>query len=194
MKAIQDNGYKLITQTVRKYYKYSETPFIQPTLTWDGIIGNDYFAVAIGHVYGSREAFKAFDNVASTFSDDYGGDAGNFWQKFWFNNPTRITNLEYIAHTSQGLTWTTNATVQYSDDGSTWTDVTQIARQSATGTNTWDISSSTINQFHKYWRVYCAARSVIAQINITATQKIVTEGTSSDYDFYEDVVEYKAVA
>lgn len=184
----------LIPQTTRKYYKYTETPFVQPTLTWDGLIGNDYFAVATGHAYSSRDIYRAFDNVASTYSDDYGAGAGNFWQEFYFNNPTRITNLEYIPYTSTGLTWTTAATVQYSDDGSTWTDATTITRQSATGTNTWDISSSTTNQFHKYWRVYCAARSVIAQINITATQKVVTEGTSSDYDYYLDLDEYKVVA
>lgn len=165
----------------------SETQFVQPILSSNGTPGGSSFAVfcsSYESTYG-RDAWMAFD--------------GNKTSQGWFaSGPASISNPEYIGWynptpikvTSLDVTNAVNdydytakgGKVQYSDDGTNWTDETTWTNNNTTAWATWTIAVNA-NTFHKYWRLYVTNSSSqlgICEISINA----IAEATIATNDVW----------
>lgn len=134
-----------------------ETDFVQPSLTSNGIIGKDNFAVlADSEIDKNRPAWKAFDGnitLNDTETDQWHSDLGQpHWIEFYNKNPLKVKTIEVYngADNVLPLNWE----FQYSIDGlSNWTTI-------VSGTNTvlekngkWNIEVNS-NEFYNYYRLY----------------------------------------
>lgn len=208
MKAITDSGYKFIPQTVRKYYKYNDTVFTNPVLSWNGLLGGASFAVA-GANYSSYEAWHLFDGNTSTIfvPSARTGAIGDTHLIFYNPDPLKITRFT-MTNRNTNVSAPRAGSVYFSNNGLNWYPIpnSDWVNDVTTSLSTWYIDFVNNNYYNYYkiqftsWDYSSAAARALAEIslsqgstNLTMVRTII-EGTESDYDFYEDVVEYKAVA
>ena len=187
------NDYKAIKETVRKYYKYTYTSWTQPTLSANGTLGGSSFAVEAETIVGSsHDAFHALDNTGWI-----GARTTNVLPYYIFYNPKplKISNLSFSYVTYLLVTcWILNFELYGSNDGSAWTFITQCNNPNPdTSPISHNISVST---GYKYFKIVPLTSKnyypAITNLVITAQEENVTESTSSDYDFFKDIDEYKA--
>ena len=193
MKAVKDfyediDVYSLPKGAGRKYYKYES--WTQPTLSSNGTIGGGSFAVtasAESQASGDPpyKAWEAFDKNSYTY---WRSGQTSAWLEFYNPEPLRVTNLQY----ANTYCYPTQGTVIASNDNSNWDTLTTWTNNSI---DTFNIDLSSNTNTYLYYRV------VVNQVNtdyvhcqeLTITAQKVVEGTSSDYDFYEDVDVYYGI-
>lgn len=189
------NNYSLPKEVIRKYYKYVYEPFVQPVLTSNGVAGGDNFAAfASGEWNTNTPAWKAFDGVKD---DLFNAWIARTYSPAWLGcyNPMPL-NL-YGVYFTNTYECPTAGIIQVSNDGVTWTDAQSYTNSNTTLGATWYVQLAAPVTNVKYVRNYITEPvggiPRIAEMELDATERTVTEGTSSDYDFYKDVDVYKAI-
>lgn len=194
MKALSTNGIEASKQFAeRKYYKN----FVQPTLSSNGTIGGDSFAVQASaettHSTAGGKAWNAFDNDSNTY---WGSGGTGRTQSIIMYNPQGL-RVDKITVTN----WHNNRTatagnVYSSNDGSNWVLSCYWKNSDSTGDSSWVVDVGSLG-FYKYTKFETTAGNwdiqgyfAFNQITLTA----VLQGTESDYDFYEDVYNYKVLS
>lgn len=196
MKAIKDgNVYKVAKSTKRNYYKN----WTQPTLTSN--TSNSSFVLS--DQKSGADAFRAFDSDTNGTGWGVQGTAGSFSGKsYWLQmvsdvglNITNIaiTNRKVSDNSTQAIT---KGYVQISNNGTSWTTVTNWTNSNTGGGATWNIPIS-YSGFYKYIRLYVTDATtsnsgnhiLVMNIKLTAT----VQGTSSDYSSYKDMPIYYVV-
>lgn len=184
------NEYKAIKETVRKYYKYTYTSWTQPTLSANGTLGGSSFAVEAESNYSDYPAYHALDSTG------WVGQRSTLPYFIFYNpKPLKVSNLTFSKGSYLFIScWILNFELYGSNDGSTWTFITQCNNPNP---NTSPVSHNiSVSTGYKYYKIVPLTRKndypAIANLVITAQEENVTESTSSDYDFYKDIDEYKA--
>lgn len=170
----------------RKYYKYTYTDWAQPTLTANGTVGGDSFAVEATTSSSSYPAYKAFDNtngywIANTVSA---------YTTFYNPKPLKVTNLHVKNPNYSDHNYASLAGVIYgSDDNSNWVEIAQYTNSVLGNLAEWDIDLSTNTKFYKYHKIQNTKSNKdwvgFAEITITAKEVTPVESTIDDYDYYE---------
>lgn len=121
-------------------------PWENPKLSANGTIGGSTFAVtSTGDAgpSGDNPIWHAFDkNESTTFFDRCGSDATEdmLTITMYNPNPVKLTSVTV----TPGYWEFKTAILQYSDNGSSWTDLVTIGNSANTISH---------NGFHKYWRM-----------------------------------------
>ena len=154
--------------------------FTQPTLTSNGVLGGDAFAVTQSTSYSGTKAYMCFDNNSST--PEWHATAGLPQYVIFYNpNPLKVSALEIIPYTkgtAPSDNWVSGK-VYGSNDNSTWTELATFTQASKTNPNV-TVNSANEYYYHKveftatkYYRSASNPPSgyfvVMEQINITAT-------------------------
>ena len=179
-------------KTVRHYYKYQYSSWTRPNLTSDGTLGGDSFACAGGNA----NPYLAFDGNTSTYLQIYTNAETTKTLYFYNPNPLKITSLTFSYYSGTQIQ---EATIYGSNDYSNWDEI--ISYTNNANPNTVTFPNNTLP--YKYYKLYVikAAGSAgylgyilsdINEITFVAQERTAVESTSSDYDFYVDVDEYKA--
>lgn len=173
-------------KTVRKYFKYTYEPWEMPALTANGTIGGGNYACAASTTY-TGYAYYAFDNNTAT---GWYGNANGDWITFYSPVPIKVSSI-YIDtvpyYGSNGFD------IYGSNDNSTFT---YLASGSIpiNSSGTVDVNATSAYQYIRVTTTSVnVGRSGFDEIKINATQQTITPGTSSDYDFYIDVDEFRDV-
>lgn len=184
----------------KKYYKYSYRTFVQPTLTSNGFLGGRDFACSSlvirpnnGYIYSRPNAYLAFDGKNNTAWVSW--VSGIFVERYlyWYNpNPLNITQLNVLFTDRSGEDRTDSgydhrSNILYgSNDGIIWDVVQNFGATSGQRDVTFTITNT---NYYKYFKLYVELVGVtykdglrIANVNITATERVETESTESDYD------------
>lgn len=191
-----------ILKSTRKYYKYSISSWTQPVLTSDGLIGGYSMAVASSRApYSTNDVYRAFDSDTSTrwYPAGTGSTGIPIILTIYTPENINITNLQFM--NAANANNAPNAfTVYGSNDNTSFTQLGSFTNSVQTSNATWNVDLSSNTGYYQYykieftqWNGAATGGRGIKEIDITATQKTITEGTSSDYDFYEDVNAYMAV-
>lgn len=182
-------------ETVRKYYKYVDTPWSQPVLTENGTLGGSSFAVNANRVNTTQGGYPycAFDNVPNTGYSPSGSGWENYGIFYFYNpNPLNVTTLNLINHSDLITGYLpSDLIIKGSNDYTNWTSI-----QTFTGlSGVINVNVNNSNYYKYYSLEFTGSQGSnqiwIGQINITATQLVVQESTEDDYDFYKDVEVYK---
>ena len=189
-------------QTVRKYYKYVDTAFTTPVLSGDGLLGGYMFAVE-GLSRGTNYAWHLFDGSTSTIFSPYNqnGAIGDTHLIMFNPDLLNITNLAMTNRSATSAAAVRAGDILVSNDNTTYTKITSFTNDVTSPLATWNIDLSSNTGFYNYYKIQFTvwdynstyARS-LAEIDITATQRQVILSDESDYDYYEDVNAYMAVA
>jgi len=173
--------YKLVKETIRKYYKY--VTWTQPVLTSNN--SSDIMWVSASNE-GQGAAFNAFDDNVSSTNWCTSNNITTAYLYVNINENIYISSISVTGYTN--VYGHTDTITIYSNDieiGATKTyNYSQSNIQTWTFNSPVKVSSLTFKGTGLTW-------TCIPNITITA-QKVIN-GTSSDYDFYEDEYKYKLV-
>lgn len=151
---------KIYPPSSLELYKKETFSFVQPTLSSNGTIGGNSFAVSASSELDSpRLAYCAFDNATDSTGESkcwHSAQGLPAWIQFYNPQPLKISKLTITNRGDSGA-YLTNFGLAYSDDGATFTEF-------YTGTHSapsaYGVHSVSINQdFHKYWRINCYTSS-----------------------------------
>ena len=190
-----NNIIKLPCEVVRKYYKYQYSNWTQPTLTANGTMGGNSFACnQIASHTSSTLAFRCFNGDVSSSGETNRWQVNSvntsswYWLSWYNPQPLNITKL--VITNAEASYCVKNYIIQGSDNNSNWVDIVSGTNTNTNGLSQWTINMSNNEKAYKYHRIYCqpnnGASLQIAEITITATQRITTNGTKDNHDFYED--------
>lgn len=189
-----------IKQTVRKYYKYVDTPWIQPVATGNydnnplkvfGELGGNNFAVLVDSYWDARvTAYRMFEVSTSWWQTASGT---SHFVEFYNPNPLKVSNISITNISASGYN-STGGTVYGSSDGITWTTIKTFTSITTVST-TWNIDLSSNTNVYKYYKVDFTSpqQMAILNFNVTAIQQTAVEATQDDYDFYKDEEVYKLI-
>lgn len=187
MKAYKSgNTYKLVKGTIRKYYKYVSDAWTQPVMTSNGSLGGSEFAVE------QSPNTNTSTYVMFTQNGNYLCPLNNsfiLYHPFGLN----ITSFYRTTSSTYYVSWMDTFYISFSNDGENWSPETAVSvSYAATTTTIFDYEG-----YYKYTKIRpyhtgAGAPYAIGKVTITATALTVQEATSSDYDFYKDIDEYKA--
>lgn len=167
------------------------SPWTQPVLSSNGVIGGESFAVsASSELDSGRMAYHAFDGVMTNNNAVgcwHSGQGFPSWLQFYNPLPLKVEKLTITNRTSDG-SYLNNYSLAYSDDGETFTEFASgVSPTQADGT------SFTVNVnagWHKYWRINCRSASgnnsgytAIGEVTVQANE--VTEGTADDHNYVD---------
>ena len=120
------------------------------------------------------------------------GDSALFWSDELYLQFTNAANSNNAPNAF---------TIYASNDNSSYSQLGSFTNTVQTANATWDVDLSSNTGFYQYYKVEftqwngaSTGGRGVKEIVITATQKTITEGTSSNYDYYEDINEYMAIA
>lgn len=187
--------YKVVQKTERKYYKN----WTQPILT--GNNSNPDFVISANVNEG--DAYVSFDGIKSNAGWGPKGSAGSFsgltsWCQMTCSDAINITK---ITITNRNPGDNTNQAImsgswQVSEDGINWITVNNWTNNNTIFGSSWDINLN-YSGFYRYNRLYVYSGTTTASGNWICVGEVEltarTKGTSSDYDYYEDVPIYKAI-
>lgn len=187
---------------VRKYYKYVDTAFTTPVLSDDGLLNGYMFAVE-GLPRGTNYAWHLFDGSTSTAFSPYNqtGAIGDTHLIMFNPDLLNITNLAMTNRSATSGAAVRAGDILVSDDNTTYTKITSFTNDVTAPLATWNIDLSSNTGFYNYYKIQFTVwdynstyARALAEIGITATQRQVILSDESDYDYYEDVNAYMAVA
>lgn len=141
--------------------------FVQPVLSANGTIGGDSFAVGAS----VNEAYKAFDNSASSYCNRLNADQ---WLEWYNPQPLCIGQVKWQA--SGNVYMQRAGLLQYSDDNAAW--ITAVEWTNSDSTNPFTIQVGETHGSHKYWRLYftqkgtSSGNSDVSNLVLTATYQL----------------------
>lgn len=173
---------------MRKYYKYTYSSWTRPNLS---TYTNGTFTVSANKEtqYNSNpyKAWEAFDNSSSTF---WRSGTTSGWIMFKNKNPLNVTSLTW----GYLYNYPTSGTVEVSNNGVDFTEIKTWTNNSGAD---FTINLTNNTEYYNYYKVNINGVNTdvihLCELGITATEKVVIEGTASDYDFYEDIDVYKTI-
>lgn len=196
--------YKLPVQNVTKYYKYTYTPFTQPTLTSNGTIGGSSFAV--------NAVYAGYNRGASSSQayEAFRPNTGNIWFycdewkssvaiQMYFPQPMNITNFHFKVPWTWGGSGGAENTKLYAGEYQNSRDilVKDIGFVSEGGTYDSVISN---NHYYQHYTLYVENQGRpdndqldISDIYIQGNLRGVTIGTSNNYDYIVIESTFKAL-
>lgn len=175
---------KAVTKIVRKYYKYVYNPWVRPNLSDFGVLGGDSFACA-GGSYSLWHIFDGVDNYGQLWSTN------EDTRTLTIYNPKPI-QINSVSWTNKYSTYLGEVTWSGSNDGVNYTTIITFSNMSSAASQTKTFPANSgyykyfkmrVNVFHDY--------GDIDEMTFNATVQNIVESTVSDYDFYEDVDDYK---
>lgn len=189
-----DNLY-VVTTKCKKYYK--NIPFVQPTLSSNGVIGGDSFAVASQSQHEANEPWHAFRNAYD--GTVYFLSGKTLSQNLYIYNPNPIKVNKFIVQ-NRGIDgsclvdWRVYYKDEYGDTvGSGWAQCASgTTSNHALGASN-DLVIHDGVGFHKYWCIQAVSctggnNDYWAASRITLDAQEIVEGTAGDYDRDEYVV------
>lgn len=121
--------------------------------------------ISSGAVSG-QDAYKAFDGNTGTYYESSTKATSGSWIGYVFPTPVEVSRLVHVHR--QAIDAAQTMKVQYSDDGSTWSDTgTTYIQPAAAGTETVNIIRSGA---HRYWRTYLVSTSTAQRLYIYEIQ------------------------
>lgn len=191
---------KAVKETVRKYYKYQYSEWVQPTLSGYGTPYVSDLAVTASITVSSYEVWKAFDKNTSTFYilksvSNPTGVTANIITK----NQLNVTTMVFKNRAASNYAITGVIIYGLKKDGTVLYQKSYSNTSYGAGAE-WTVDMSDNTQYCDYYQIYCtggqyggSASTSLAELYITATQRIPVPSDESDYDFYEDVDVYELV-
>lgn len=201
-------AYQLVTTTERKYYKYATSGLntnprssgggqpIYPYLDNFALLGNSSgMGVKASKYYSTNYPWHAFDGASNTAWASSGGYPT--WIAWSFPLPC---NMQTVYITNYTANFPRGGSIDYSDDGENWTEI-KTWTSSAGASEEWTISVNGMpyaNPYHQYYRLKITSGSNnnyvdVRNITVYGTWRSTRNGTSSNYDFYEDKLKYKCI-
>ena len=181
---------KLIKDKIRKYYKYVTitTSWTQPTLSSNGTLGGDSFAVATSD--NSNTAYYAINGTGSGWINNN----VNSYYIFYNPIPLCVTQITFSGLYAYMSIYIKSFDLYGSNDNNSWTLI-QSFSGGTEAAKTYIVNNSNSYKYYKIMATDINYYAAIVDLYITADEQITTieEATSSDYDFYEDVDVYEAV-
>lgn len=194
----------------RHYYKTVNVPveytdWVQPTLTNNGILGGNSFAVSCDSVFESWQPWLAFRNMYSATEYFHSGYGQPHWITIYNPKPLKVSSIKIQNRGIDG-SCLLNYEIRVSNDNNIWVSI-----KSGTMTNTAlgaenTVTISTQNHY-RYWQIRslsCIGGNndywASSRITIVA-QELVHESytyemevsENDDYDRYEDVPDYEHI-
>ena len=196
--------YKLVTTTERKYYKYSDTDITYPAANTDipfltnfSLLGNNSgLGVKATSYYAANNAYY-YPWWAFTNNNNQAWVTNNGYPNRIAWSTPELFKPSYVEVKNATANFPRAGSLDYSDNGEDWTTV-QSWTSSGGASAVWTITPpSDYAGFHKYYSLYITSGSNatfndVFLITCVGTYRKITEGTPSDYDYYEDVVNYKS--
>lgn len=152
--------------------------FTQPTLSANGTLGGDSFAVYASNNHENYPIWQAFDGNSSTNWLTDSALSSQFPVSVILYNPVaiKVTNIALTNRTSYA-TYATAGNVYGSNDNSTYTLISSFTNTSATTAGaTWNIDLSSNSEHYKYYKIEFTSATFsnsgnfgLAEVNITAT-------------------------
>lgn len=188
---------KAFKQTVRKYYKYIISTYLQPTLTGNGVWGSSDTAVkeTVGNISTtySGPVYGCFNGVNSVSANNW----ANLDFRFYSKIPLKITQIKLL----QGVMAqaTKGGKFYYSKDDSSWIQCGSFTGQPL-NTSTYTTFNTSVDGYYNYYRILLDEAYTYSNgnrhvscggIKLIGTQRTTIAGTEDDYDYYEDVLIYK---
>lgn len=176
----------------RKYYKYSYDSWTRPNITSNNTMGFSNFACTAS--LNPTTAYQCFDGNISTYFNTGSNSSNPQNITFYSKNALNITQMTIYQFTGEQYYYSRNITIQGSENGEDWIDITTWERTSWVASFTIDMSSNT--NYYNYYRVVVTNRSyydgnnaywILGEIECVGTQRIKNISTKEDYDIYEDV-------
>lgn len=176
----------------RKYYKYSYDSWTRPNITSNNTMGFSNFACTAS--LNPTTAYQCFDGNISTYFNTGSNSSNPQNITFYSKNALNITQMTIYQYTAEQYYYSRNITIQGSENGEDWVDITTWERTSWVASFTIDMSSNT--NYYNYYRVVVTNRSyydgnnaywILGEIECVGTQRIKNISTEEDYDIYEDV-------
>ena len=173
-------------------YSGTETAWTQPTLTSNGTLGGNRFAVSASNNYDASTypIYKSFDNDDSTIW--YCSSAPV--DVIMYNpQPLKITKIQCKNRVDAANYTFTAGTVYGSNDGSSWTQLTTFTNNVTTAGGTYDISLSSNTNFYIYYKVTFSTASttgVGANFTITATYLDIPSMFTTEANWQTSVTNY----
>lgn len=198
MKAIQKT-------TQRLYWKNSVTDWNQP-LIWDnGSFWGDRFAVyryneGGGYRGGDAwEAFCTYPNWGGHWTGNYGDEYSTALNLVMYTPvPTLVTGYSvYIPTVDSAMDWGSCRETGFygSNDGASWVNLNWTWQIAQDRQLTFTFNNSTYYRTYRfYYRTHGSGHKdyiAICSFKLIAKYKAVTQGTATDYDYYEDVPAYQ---
>lgn len=168
----------------------------QPTLTSNGTMGGDSFAVAASSTVWSdgAQAWGAFNPDSFWHADS----SSTQWIAWYNPKPLKVTKFQLLnRNTPNGDSDTCAATtykLQASNDYSNWIDLTSNISNSVVSSNTWQNEVSVPSdkqEYYNYYRIYITAHysgssyTAIQQIKLTAEIKVATGALENWYGWQQ---------
>lgn len=83
---------KTYSENTTKYYKYSYTPFTQPQLSSDGVMGGSTMAVSSSRGAGVWQCFKPNGGTVGFYVDE---GYGEMWIRMYYPKPVRLDKIGF---------------------------------------------------------------------------------------------------
>lgn len=184
--------YSALKESVRKYYKY--VAWTQPTLSSDTSYGTISSSIT---TWGDGQTWHISDGVKGT-SNKWGGGSGSGNITWHLPEKIKINSFQiWQTNESEYLNRFPKTIKLYaSDDGTNYTEVGSLSGYSqpaSAGYVTVTCNTSKVYEYYKWEFGTSWKGSEIAVSEIVITAQKVIAGTTSDYDYYEDVDIYKAL-
>ena len=188
---------KALSKTVRRYYKYTDSLWTQPTLTENGIMGRGAFAVTANANAGSSQPYLAFNGITTGNEGWESNSTTSAWIEFYNPNPLKVSQISVQNYYRVATIYKIESgSVEGSNDDINWTQLCTYTNSNFDNGAIWDITVNSADAY-KYHRVNCQRASagymIIQEMGITATERIPQESTASDYDYYIDVDTYSVL-
>jgi hypothetical protein len=187
------NEFKLVNIPDKKYYKYEYSDWTQPTLTANGTMGGNSFAVSADSSWSGYNPYYACDKNAGTQWISGKGASS----PFIFYNPTPIIvkKLEVSSQHSDSGIQAQEGKVYGSNTNGDWVQIGTFTGGSWNKGFVCDLSSN--DSPYTYYRIVPTTATSgnwgIYELTITALGRTSTNGTADDYDYYEDINNYYGI-
>ena len=161
--------------------------FVQPTLSANGVMGGDTFAVRANQLDDSHPAYKAFDKSASTYW--YNSASGDAEYYIYNPNPLCITNIEVKNRADGGAdNEITSGAVYGSDNGNAWTELVLYTNTVNALGGTWQIPLPENKAYYKYYKIagtHASRYVAVSEFTLTAKELKAVGGDTYDYSAVE---------
>ena len=191
----------VVGKIVKKYYKTVPAvtqAFVQPTLSANGVMGGNAFAVSCDSVYGNFQPWYAFRNTYVAREYFHSGQGQPHWLAFYNPNPLKVSSLGIQNRGIDG-SCLVNYEIHASEDGADWITIT-TGTMPNTALGAENIVSISNQNYYKYWRIkslsctggyndyWACSRVTITATEMTQAEYEIEVGASEEYDRYEDII------